>query len=227
MVEKRTDVRYALHMALEHQNLTSHSCARLLGCSAATLRANVGDTAFTAELLDTLRRQPPQWLMEGRADFLLASAVASVEASLDEALAATEVTLAALSPSTLSSAEVADLLHLQESHVQAFEPRRGWTADAVAELLRTQPAWTQSPQSARDGARKQAARVHASAVRRSATAKAKEREGERNRAKWAEIAGVSVEEVPETMTKPPTPAAIERFLKRLPSWASEEARQTP
>ncbi len=227
MLGKRTDVRYAHHMALEHQNLTSHSCARLLGCSAAALRENVGSTPLTADLLDSLRRQPPSWLMEARADHLLASAVASVEASLDEALAATEETLAALEPSTLSSAEVADLLGLQESHVQAFEPRRGWTADAVAELLRTQPAWTQSPQAARDGARKQAARVHASAVRRSATARAKVKEGERNRAKWAEIAGVSIEEVPETMTKPPTPQAVERFLKRLPDWASDEARPTP
>ena len=227
MREKRTDVRYACHMALEQQNLTSHSCARLLGCSAAKLRENVGDTPLTAELLDTLRRQPPTWLMEARADYLLASAVASVEASLDEALAATEATLSSLEPSTLSSAEVAEMLGLQESHVQAFEPRRGWTADAVAELLRTQPAWTLSPQAARDGARKQAARVHASAVRRSATARAKANEGERNRAKWAEIAGVSIEEVPESMTKPPTAQAIERFFKRLPSWASDEVRRTP
>jgi hypothetical protein len=164
--------------------------------------------------------------MEARADFLLAGAVAAIEASLDEALAATAGVLDHFEPMALSNAEVAELLGLDESHVVAFEPRRGWTAEAVAELLRTQPSWMQSPQAARDGARKQAARHHASAVRRAATARAKARDAERNRAKWAEIAGVSIDEVPLSMTKTPTPQAIARFMKRLPSWAFNGTQPT-
>ncbi len=213
-------------MAPPTHTLTAHQVARLLGCDTAALTTHAGEKeAFTSLEVDALVIQPPTWLLGARADFLLRSVVISVEASLDEALAATTALEEVVQTTVLSNSDVADLLGLDEDSVAAFEPRRGWNAGEVADLLRNPPSWTASPRDARLAARKQSAKAAASLQRRAANQQAKERQGNRNREKWAEIASLPLDDIPLTFTKVPTRDAVARFWKRLPGWATNAKPQ--
>ncbi len=200
--------------------------ARLLGCSPLSLTEEVALTGgqVPAVSIDALLRRPPEWLLRARAEVVLAEVLASVTAELEQdaalGVARTEAFLAAAAAQTLTDTEVAELLQLPVEAVTALAPRRGWTPDAVTEVLRTEPDWASSPMAARAAAAKATQRARASTARRSAAASAKERAALRNRQRWAEVANVSLEEVPERFTKAPTPTAIERFLQRPPHWAN-------
>lgn len=195
--------------------------ARLLGVHPSDLAVGCGGTATVdADTMDLLTNQPPTWLMEARARRLVDDVFTSVgDDLLAKAIARTASVASAVASATLSTDEVADLLGLPTEVVAPFEPRRGWTADVVADLLRSQPAWLQSADEARDAARKATWRARRAEDRRTYAEAAKLRGKERNRARWAEVAGVSLDEVPSSFTKAPTPDAIARFWKRPPSWA--------
>jgi len=198
--------------------------ARLLGVSPAALREQPGlliDQAISTAVFDALCTSPPPWLLRSRADALLREVVTTVEADLAAAAAArTAEVEATLTAATLTAAELAALLDLDEETVQALAPRRGWTAEAVATVLRTRPAWTASRAAARLEANRVAQRTRATESRRRAAASAKVAAAERNRARWAELAGVELDQVPPTMTKAPTAQAIARFRAKPPRWAA-------
>ncbi len=197
--------------------------ARLLGVSPVDLMQRFPrHDGLSATELDGLIITPPTWLLEAKADHVLVSVFAEVAADLEAALGRTDAVVGMVADATLSNDEVAALLDLPAETISVFEPRRGWTADAVADLLRQQPRWMQSASNAREESRKAAWRLVQAEERRRYSAEAKVRTKERNRARWAEIAGVPLDEVPASFTKHPTPEAIVRFWKRPPTWAPQE-----
>ena len=186
--------------------------ARLLGVSPVDLMQRFPrHDGLSATELDGLIITPPTWLLEAKADHVLVSVFAEVEADLEAALGRTDAVVGMVADATLSNDEVAALLDLPAE-----------TADAVADLLRQQPRWMQSASNAREESRKAAWRLVQAEERRRYSAEAKVRTKERNRARWAEIAGVALDEVPASFTKHPTPEAIVRFWKRPPTWAPQE-----
>ena len=202
------------------------------GRAQLAARLGVGEAALTAQVgtdpsgvdLDALVAAAPLWLLEARAEEALRQAAFAVlrdstDTGHEEAAGPAPARRAVAG--ALGDDEVAELLGLPVDAVHAFAPRRGWTADDVAALVRNPPAWAESPEAARRAGREQTRKGDARDYRRQAAAAAKERLKDRSRARWAAILEVDESVIPLDWTKQPTPSAVKSFRARPPRWARE------
>ncbi len=168
--------------------------------------------------LDELAAVPPEWLLLLRGDQELARVAALWDREqervweLERARADAVMRDAARAVSRLSDEAVAELFGLDIELVAGLRPRSGrWSTEHVEEVLRTRPAWLGDAAAARA----ELARRARSAERRAAARAARRLAWRRA---WAQVFGVPVEDVPESVGRP-TPAAVRAALTAPPRWA--------
>lgn len=168
--------------------------------------------------LDDLAQVPPGWLLQLRGDQELARVSAmwgrEQERVWQQARERADAVLrdAARAVARLSDDAVAELFALDVEVVTALRPRSGrWSASYVEELLRSRPAWLETP----EAARREVTRRTQSAERRASARTARRLAWRRV---WAQVFGMAVEDVPETVGRP-TPAAVRAALASPPRWA--------